>query len=159
MAREGNGGQRRGPQVKGPAVLDDEREMGVVKKLLWRTAKAASCLVLVTVVGFCGFVNFANAPEKAERDRQARADSLELIAALDEFRAEAGRYPAHLEELVPRFVREIPARAGGGPFQYEPLAEGHDFELGYFDSPMGTLPNDGYHTYESTSKEWRFEVL
>jgi type II secretory pathway pseudopilin PulG len=147
------------PLLKRFGIRDDVSEVSLIEKLLRGAAKAAGCLMLLAVVGFCGMVNFASAPKKAERDRQARADALVLITVLETYRSEEGRYPAVLEDLIPRFVVEVPGHSDGEIFRYEHFPELHGFKLGYFEAPIGTLPSDGFHSYESTSENWRFDVL
>ena len=130
-----------------------------MRKAIRGIVKAGGYIFLLALVSFCGVVNLVNAPQKSERDRRARVDALELISALEGFRSEAGRYPDDLSELVPQYLSEVPSRAGGGPFLYQQLIDTHGFTLGYFDAPMGTLPSDGYHIYDSSSKEWTFKLL
>jgi hypothetical protein len=146
---------------KRAGAVDDvsRRAEACVGKVIRRLFKVAGSMLLVAMLGLCGFVNLVNAPDKADRDRQARGQASRLIAGLGDYRAEQGRYPAALEELVPRFVSEIPSSASGGGFEYAPIDDGREFELGYFEAPMGVLPSDGFNSYESRTASWRFEVL
>ncbi|MBW2290955.1 MAG: hypothetical protein JRG94_01440 [Deltaproteobacteria bacterium] len=129
-----------------------------MRKLLARTLKVLGVLFVLSFVGFCGLVNLGNLPSKGERDRHARAGAEQLVEALDAYYSDQRAYPPELDRLAPRYLATIPESWGDRPFEYAQSTGGQDFSLGYVDAPMGTLPNDGYHSYEASIGHWQFEV-
>lgn len=56
---------------------------------------------------------------------QTTLNQAKIACALERFRLSEGRYPANLEQLLPRWLDRIPNDvARGRPLTYEPLAEG-----------------------------------
>ena len=129
-----------------------------MRKLLARTFKVLGVLCLLTIVGFCGLASLWNLPSKGERDRHARAGAQQLVEALDAYYSDQRAYPPELDQLAPRYLASIPESWGDRAFEYALAAGGQDFTLGYVDAPIGTLPNDGYHSYEASIGSWQFEV-
>jgi len=127
------------------------------RALSW-LAKTVGWLVLAAFLGFCGVASLGNAPYKRERDRARRAAASELLVALEAYHSEVGRYPENLEELVPSFISGMPGGADGHEIGYSPRSGLTAYHLEYEEAPWGTLPTDGYHTYDSVSEEWTFEV-
>ena len=127
-------------------------------KWLARALKLLSWLLVLAFVGVCALLNFANAPEKRERDRLARANAERVIGMLASHHSDHGRYPASLDDLAPAYAAEVPGPREGGSFHYRTAAEGQDFTLGYYAAPMGTLPSDEFHSFDARSGAWRFEI-
>jgi type II secretory pathway pseudopilin PulG len=127
-------------------------------KMLARAAKVGGCLLLLSFVGVCGFVNLVNSPSKGERDRAARANAHELIVALETYHSDHGRYPKALRDLAPRYAARLPEPREGRSFEYVAGPDGLNFTLGYFEAPVGALPSDGFHSYYADSGEWDFAI-
>ncbi len=81
----------------------------------------------------------------------AKAQSAEVRALLEAYRAVHGRYPNTLAPLVPEFAERIaPPTAGVGEWIYNALNEGAAYELGF--------PANSNHTiviwWASATNEW-----
>jgi general secretion pathway protein G len=63
--------------------------------------RALSVLALLVVAGACERYD-------AERDATLRQNVAGIRKAITNFRQDTGRYPYTLEELVPKYMREIP---------------------------------------------------
>jgi general secretion pathway protein G len=79
--------------------------------------KAVSVVLVMTVVGFaiamflarsdCSTVFFPRA--RHARERALNENLFQMRKAIDNFYADRQRYPQALDELVPRYIRKVPA--------------------------------------------------
>lgn len=96
---------------------------------------------VVVVFGLRAF-NTDLARERAER----------IIAAAESYKAANGRYPERLEQLVPRFIPEIPAKAKltllDNGFSYHAATDNHTLMYVF-------MPPFGRRYYQFESKTWR----
>ncbi len=52
-----------------------------------------------------------------------------IIASLNTYHQDVGRYPEQLESLVPVYLTEVPKGPDGQPFEYKWVAPGADYSL------------------------------
>ncbi len=90
-------------------------------------------------------VLFMGSSRKGWKARLGYADSRRVISALEKYHAANGNYPADLDELVPRFVKQPLQR------QYGYRNEGDSFTLSF----TYTGPGINRCSYESKTKTWR----
>lgn len=123
--------------------------LGVWKKR-WRTFLTG---VAVLFLGLSGLL-VGGRIMRWQVDRVA-VEVQPMIAALEEFRAEHGRFPAELAELIPAHLPEVPrARIGlfGRKFEYYGR-DGSSYHL-EFDVGAGI-----FQFYDSTTRTWRSDGL
>ncbi|HXG59202.1 MAG TPA: type II secretion system protein [Thermoanaerobaculia bacterium] len=67
-------------------------------------------IVVVTIIGILASVAIANVKYAQRKAREAalKHDLFEMRKAIDDFYADNQRYPADLNELVPKYLRKIP---------------------------------------------------
>lgn len=78
-------------------------------------------MVVVTIIGILAavaVVNVRNAQRKAQ-ETALKDDLFEMRKAIDNFYADKQRYPSDLNELVPNYLRRIPA---------DPITKQNDWE-------------------------------
>lgn len=81
--------------------------------------------------------------------------AVHVIAALEKFRREHGRYPAALHVLVPRYIRHVRQTLVLGswdhtqPFQYRSEGDGYTLNFSFFKGV--TIES---RTYDSQDKKW-----
>ncbi len=73
-----------------------------------------------------------------------------IVAALDRYRMERGRFPDRLEDLVPQYLESLrPVPAGTGKWQYGVTLGGQVYKLGFF----GSRPDS--YWYDTSKKTWK----
>jgi general secretion pathway protein G len=85
-------------------------------------------IVVVTIIGILAgiaLINVGTAQRKA-RETALRENLFQMRKAIDNFYADKQRYPSDLNELVPNYIRKIPA---------DPLTMQQDWET-VMDDPM-----------------------
>lgn len=82
--------------------------------------------VLVAAAGV-GVYLYAHRDEPAIEATKDRGDT--IVEGLEAHRAETGRYPAALAELVPARLDSLPAPAWGGDWTYRTFGDGEYAEL------------------------------
>jgi len=110
----------------------------------WAVALGRAAIPLVTVA-----VVLANS---AVQSKIARANAGKIVAACEQFRAESGRFPHTLDELVPEYLAFVPRAKYclvWGDFQYFNNS-GHPI-LGWVD-----VPPYGRPTYEFQNRRWGY---
>ena len=71
------------------------------------------------------------APGEGEKAEAGYATCAPVLEALENFHADAGSYPAALEELVPRYLTELPGEVNGYPLEYRRAQESFSLEFRY----------------------------
>ena len=85
-------------------------------------------------------------PYSTVRRQRGVISTARTALALKCFRAEKGRYPTKLEELVPEYLPQIYPQVDGTPMRYE--SSGKGFALRGF----GNIPNGDIFTLDYTKK-------
>jgi hypothetical protein len=99
------------------------RQMGVLERAAMgkaeRGAMIGNVLVSLLLPAYWKVQDAADRSEQTERN-------LRVALALAAYRADAGRYPARLEELVPKYLPAVPGDLfAGGPLVYRPAGDGY----------------------------------
>lgn len=87
------------------------------------------------------------------QDKQRRENAEEIISALNEYKADKGKYPESQMELKPDYLSDIPTSNWGllpVMFSYEADSTKNEFALEY-----KVATGCGYY-YHSSMKEWQF---
>jgi general secretion pathway protein G len=99
-------------------------------------------LVVVTIIGILAAVAIINVRYAQRKAREAalKDNLFQMRKAIDNFYADKQRYPPHLEDLVPNYIRRIPKDPMTDKVDWEevmedPLAAGQD------EIPAETDPN------------------
>lgn len=122
---------------------------------LLRVVKHGLTVALLLGLGFCVWVNLANAPDRAETKATNRQVAEQLITALESFRAAHGQYPEELDALVPGALPALPTlQHSGARLGYTRLQDGDDFIVSYPEAPLGTLPSDAEHVFQASTGQW-----
>ena len=76
----------------------------------------------------------------------------ELIKALEQYKADTGKYPTKLDALVPSYLTAIPQPARGAQYEYELLSNGDEFTLSF---DVGISLDGDYCEYISKTRIWQ----
>jgi hypothetical protein len=102
-------------------------------KMLFRIAAVVAALPILYVSGMLAVMTLGPADSYWSwvswrvDGTQWTGDS--IIRQLDAFRQRNGKYPNRLDELVPQYLRSIPAPRVGRDWIYESLEVGKEFKL------------------------------
>jgi len=114
-------------------------------------SRCSSILVLtpLLLVGGCQLLNGPVAGQSA-KDRELMRKAEPIITALASFRSAHGRYPAKLDELVPRYITD---RAVFAPYRYGAWHGEYSID---FSNLAGVGPFRGINqcVYDSKKKNW-----
>jgi hypothetical protein len=94
-----------------------------------RTLLFSILLVIIFLTAGCR----PEAPGEGSASAEGNKVTKPVIAALDKFKKDNGKYPAHLDELVPKYMPANPQRGPEGEIEYRywPRDNGKEFSLGY----------------------------
>src|SRR5437870_1688139 len=122
-----------------------------------RTIAAGVALALLILMSYCAFV-ISPRVERADKANRQSADA--IVAALEQYRAQNGRYPEKLFELQPRFLARVPVTVRSGhdyrDFTYQTGDSSRHFELSYAVTPnFDDASDDMFYRYDSRTKQWQ----
>ena len=92
-------------------------------------------------------------PGNGEQAEAGYASAKKIIAGLDHFQKENGKYPQNLNELVPRFLEKNPQKDENAEikFTYFPDQEKNTYRLRFiYEAPAGTAECN----YSPDDKNW-----
>ena len=81
---------------------------------------------------------------------QERAN--ELIKALEQYKADTGRYPSELGVLIPTYLSAIPQPARGAQYEYVLLSNEDEFTISF---DVGISMDGDYCEYISKTRIWQ----
>ena len=92
-------------------------------------------IVVVTIIGILASIALVNVryAQRKARESALRANLYEMRKAIDNFYADKQRYPSDLNELVPNYIRRIPA---------DPITKQTDWEV-IMDDPLASSSDGG----------------
>jgi len=138
--------------------VEEKHPKSIVKGVL-KLIKLLVVVFFVIAVTFFLFVNLVNVPNKGRIDEANQEKCEKIIKGLSSYRQANGRYPAHLDKLVPEYLSKVPLETlhdkdTGRPFVYNIEGDGRIFILRYTEAPIGALPSDSYFEYRSDKGSW-----
>lgn len=82
-------------------------------------------LVVVTIIGILASIALVNVRTAQRKAREAalRENLFQMRKAIDNFYADKQRYPSDLNELVPNYIRKIPADPVTMQVDWEPVMD------------------------------------
>jgi hypothetical protein len=121
--------------------------------------KGIITLGILGSIGFCVFVNVANAPQKSAHDDANRQGAEQLITTLVAYHTAHGAFPAELDAIVPAHLAVLPqVQPSQSGFHYTALEDGKDYLLSYPEAAIGTLPSDAEFEYRASAGVWEHRV-
>jgi general secretion pathway protein G len=111
--------EEHGTMNETPEVTTIEQDRGAVHRSAFRVQRSkkmsgfslVELIVVVTIIGILAGIAVVNVKFAQRKAREAALkDNLhQMRKAIDNFYADKQRYPANLQELVPNYIRNIPA--------------------------------------------------
>lgn len=92
--------------------------------------------------------NLLDQPTAQEGQERAKG----LIQALEQYKADTGRYPSDLDALVPNYLTSIPQPARAAQYEYELLSNGDEFTISF---DVGISMDGDYCEYISKTRIWQ----
>lgn len=135
-----------------PATTTNERPGGAVRRssFLGQRSKASGfslmeLIVVVTIIGILAAVAIVNVRYAQRKAREAalKDNLFSMRKAIDNFYADKQRYPNDLNELVPNYIRRIPA---------DPVTQAVDWEQ-VMDDPLSQTGENGEFMSSETDPE------
>ena len=113
------------------------------------------------LLGLAAFLTGCETPGKGPVADAGYRNAALIIAAIDKFYQDHGRYPATLHELIPRYLRHVRQvtvfNSGLGDlngFEYYPQGDAYELSFAYYTSRHTITP--GYH---SKTRKWETVVI